>query len=71
MRVVDAAGARAAEHYRRIFAARGAQLACLDLSSDVNDFFRHHPSASLELSLLAEAALEEKDEGGRREDEKD
>jgi DNA primase len=54
----DAAGERAAEHYRRMFAERGAQLACLHLSSDVNDFFRHTPTAALEFTLMTEAAIE-------------
>ena len=58
----DAAGARAAENYRRMFAERGAQLTCLHLSSDVNDFFRQTPTAALEFSLMTEDALE-RDEG--------
>jgi DNA primase len=58
----DAAGARAAENYRRMFAERGAQLACLHLSSDVNDFFRQTPTAALEFALMTEEALE-RDEG--------
>jgi DNA primase len=59
----DAAGARAAEHYRRMFAERGAQLACLHLSSDVNDFFRHTPTAALEFALMTEDALERREDG--------
>ena len=54
----DAAGARAALHYREMFAERGLRLARLNLPSDVNDFFRHHPSAALEFALLTEAAIE-------------
>jgi DNA primase len=54
----DAAGKRAAHHYRRMFAERGAQLACLHLSSDVNDFFRQTPTAALEFALMTEAAIE-------------
>ncbi|MDX6693759.1 MAG: primase [Blastocatellia bacterium] len=55
----DTAGERAATRYRELFAARGVSLAQLKLPSDVNDFFRHHPSAALELALLTEAALDE------------
>jgi DNA primase len=55
----DAAGNRASTHYREMFAARGIRLARLSLPSDVNDFFRHHPSAALEFALLTEAALDE------------
>jgi len=55
----DAAGTRAAVRYREMFVRRGLQLACLKLSSDVNDFFRHSASASLEFALLTEAALDE------------
>ncbi len=54
----DAAGRRAAARYAELFAARGNALAALALPSDVNDFFRHRPSAALELELLTEAALE-------------
>jgi DNA primase len=54
----DAAGRRAAERYEELFAARGMRLARLALPSDVNDFFRHHPAAAVEFSLLTEAALE-------------
>ena len=54
----DAAGARAAENYREMFAGRGMQLACLKLPSDVNDFFRHSPTASLEFALMTEEAIE-------------
>ncbi|MGB7922747.1 MAG: toprim domain-containing protein [Pyrinomonadaceae bacterium] len=54
----DAAGKRAAEHYRRLFAERGAELACLHLASDVNDFFRQRPAAALEFTLMTEDALE-------------
>lgn len=54
----DAAGERATRHYREMFAARGMQLACLDLSADVNDFFRHNPTAALEFALMTDAAIE-------------
>jgi len=57
----DAAGRRAAARYRELFAARGLRLAVVELPSDVNDFFRHHPAAGLELELLTEKALEEVD----------
>ena len=33
-------------------------LATVELPADVNDFFRQHPSAALELALLTEAAVE-------------
>jgi DNA primase len=55
----DAAGRRATTRYQELFAARGMHLAQLRLPTDVNDFFRQHPSASLEFELLTEAALEE------------
>ncbi|MGI8654154.1 MAG: CHC2 zinc finger domain-containing protein [Pyrinomonadaceae bacterium] len=55
----DTAGERAAVRYREMFARRGLQLACLKLSSDINEFFRHRPSAALELALLTETALDE------------
>lgn len=54
----DAAGARAATRYQEMFAARGIQLAQLNLPSDVNDFFQHRPAAALEFALLTEAAFE-------------
>ncbi|MBA2732091.1 MAG: toprim domain-containing protein [Acidobacteria bacterium] len=54
----DAAGFRAASRYREMFAARGMQLAQLELPSDVNDFFQNNPAASLEFTLLTEAAVE-------------
>ena len=54
----DAAGRRAAARYRELFAARGLGLAVVGLPSDVNDFFRQHPAAGLELDLLTETALE-------------
>ncbi len=57
----DAAGRRAAARYRELFAARSLRLAVVGLPSDVNDFFRHHPAAGLELELLTEKALEEVD----------
>jgi DNA primase len=60
----DAAGRRAAARYRELFAARGMSLAVVNLPADVNDFFRQHPAAALELELLTETALERmKDEG--------
>ena len=55
----DAAGQRATLQYSQLFAERGVRLAQLKLPSDVNDFFRHHPSAALEFALLTEAALDE------------
>ncbi|HYN84012.1 MAG TPA: toprim domain-containing protein [Pyrinomonadaceae bacterium] len=54
----DAAGRRAAARYGELFAARGLRLASVALPADVNDFFRQHPSASLELTLLTETALD-------------
>jgi DNA primase len=57
----DAAGRRAAARYRELFAARSKSLAVVELPSDVNDFFRQHPAAALELDLLTETALEEVD----------
>lgn len=54
----DRAGKSATARYREMFAARGLRLADISLPSDVNDFFRQHPSAPLEFSLLTEAALD-------------
>jgi DNA primase len=54
----DAAGRRAAARYRELFHARGLRLAAVELPSDINDLFRHHPAAALELELLTETALE-------------
>lgn len=54
----DAAGERAVARYQEMFGARGMRLAQLELPSDVNEFFQHHPSAPLEFKLLTEAALE-------------
>jgi DNA primase len=54
----DAAGRRAAARYCELFAARSMSLAVVALPSDVNDFFRQHPAAGLELDLLTETALE-------------
>src|SRR5436305_1605610 len=54
----DAAGRRAAARYRELFAARSLRLAVVKLPSDVNDFFRQHAAAALELELLTETALE-------------
>jgi DNA primase len=66
----DAAGRRAAARYREMFAARGLRLASVTLPADVNDLFRQHPAAALELELLTEAAVERmKDESGRMKDE--
>ena len=54
----DRAGHHAAARYEEMFAARSLQLARLCLASDINDFFRHRPSAALEFELLTEAVLE-------------
>jgi DNA primase len=54
----DAAGRRAAARYEELFASRGLRLSSINLPCDVNDFFRQHPSAALEFTLLTEAALE-------------
>ncbi len=54
----DAAGQRATAAYADLFAARGLRLARITLAADINDFFRHHPTAAVELELLTEAALE-------------
>jgi DNA primase catalytic core len=54
----DAAGGRATARYCEMFAARGIELAQLNLPSDVNDFFHDTPSAPLEFALLTEAAVE-------------
>ncbi len=54
----DAAGRRAAARYRELFARRGSNLAVINLPTDVNDFFRQHPTAALEFELLTETALE-------------
>ena len=59
----DSAGERAGARYRELFAARGLHLARLRLPCDVNDFFRRSASAPLDFALLAEAALEEAEEG--------
>ncbi|HEX8070648.1 MAG TPA: CHC2 zinc finger domain-containing protein [Pyrinomonadaceae bacterium] len=68
----DAAGRRAAAAYEELFAARGLRLARVTLPADVNDFFRHHPTAAVELELLTEAALEgRREEGGRRQEAED
>ncbi|HEX5708509.1 MAG TPA: CHC2 zinc finger domain-containing protein [Pyrinomonadaceae bacterium] len=56
----DAAGRRAAARYEELFAARGLRLASVTLPADVNEFFRQHPSASLELTLLTERELEDR-----------
>ncbi|HEY0544163.1 MAG TPA: toprim domain-containing protein [Pyrinomonadaceae bacterium] len=57
----DKAGERATARYQELFAARRMRLAQVRLLTDVNDFFRHHPSAPVEFSLLTEAALEERE----------
>jgi len=54
----DAAGRRASARYEEMFARRQLRLASVKLSADVNDFFRQHAAASLELELLTEAAIE-------------
>ncbi|MDT7603550.1 MAG: primase [Acidobacteriota bacterium] len=54
----DSAGRRAAARYEELFAARGMRLSRIELPSDVNEFFRHHPTAAIEFSLMTEAALE-------------
>ena len=54
----DAAGRRAAARYRELFHTRGLRLATIELPSDINDLFRHHPAAALELDLLTERAFE-------------
>jgi DNA primase len=59
----DAAGARATARYQEMFRARGIELARLELPTDVNDFFRHRPSAALEFALMTEAALERASDG--------
>jgi hypothetical protein len=45
-----------------MFSRRQMRLASVELPSDINDFFRHHPAAPLELSLLTEAALEDSEQ---------
>jgi DNA primase len=60
----DRAGERATARYQELFAARRMHLAQLRLPADVNDFFRHHPGAPLEFTLLTEAALEERETAG-------
>ena len=54
----DAAGRRASARYEEMFARRQLRLASVNLPADVNDFFRQRASASLELELMTEAALE-------------
>ena len=54
----DATGERAASQYIEMFAGRGMRLACLKLPSDVNDFFRHNPTAALEFAFMTEEAME-------------
>ena len=56
----DTAGQRAAAAYEELFATRGLRLARIALPTDVNDFFRQHPSAAVEFQLLTEAALEKR-----------
>jgi DNA primase len=56
----DKAGEIATARYQEMFTERGIKLAHLALpSADVNDFFRHHPSAPLEFALMTEAVIEE------------
>ncbi len=60
----DAAGRRAAARYEELFMRRGLRLATVNLSSDVNDFFRQHSAAALEFELMTETAVEGmRDEG--------
>ena len=54
----DEAGRRAAARYVEMFTARGIAAACIELPSDVNDFFRNRATAALEFALLTEAAIE-------------
>lgn len=54
----DQAGEIATLRYQEMFRARGIELAQLALPSDVNDFFRHQPTAALEFILMTEAAIE-------------
>lgn len=54
----DAAGRRASARYEDMFARRQMRLAAINLPADVNDFFRQHAAAALELELLTEAALD-------------
>ena len=66
----DAAGRRAAARYEELFMRRGLRLATVNLSSDVNDFFRQHSAAALEFELMTETAVERmRDEGSRDERE--
>jgi len=69
----DTAGLRAASRYQEMFAARGIQLARLELPTDVNDFFQHRPSAALEFTLLTESAIEEMklDDSRQKSEERD
>ncbi|HKR01579.1 MAG TPA: CHC2 zinc finger domain-containing protein [Pyrinomonadaceae bacterium] len=59
----DSAGQRASARYCEMFAARGMQLARLELPSDVNEFFCHKPAAALEFTLLTEGAVERLNSG--------
>lgn len=62
----DRAGNAAADAYEELFAERGILCyARVNLPTDVNDFFRQRPAASLELTLMTEAALEESKGRGR------
>lgn len=54
----DLAGTHAALRYAEIFHARQLHSARVTLPTDVNDFFMNNSSAALELTLLAESALE-------------
>ncbi|MBV9958262.1 MAG: toprim domain-containing protein [Acidobacteria bacterium] len=67
----DRAGESATARYQELFAARRLRLAQVRLATDVNDFFRHHPSAPLEFSLLTEAALEKQKSEDRSQESED
>ncbi|MEJ7616886.1 MAG: toprim domain-containing protein [Pyrinomonadaceae bacterium] len=54
----DHAGTNAAVRYAEIFQARQLHAARVTLPTDVNDFFQHNSSAALEMTLMAESALE-------------
>jgi len=54
----DAAGDAAASRYQALFATRGQHLARIRLPLDINDYFKAHSTAAIELALIAEAAIE-------------
>lgn len=54
----DQAGMLAAAKYQQLFATNHLHAAQVILPTDVNDFFKTRPSAALEITLLAESALE-------------